>query len=202
MIGYLQGKLIAKHPPELLIDVHGVGYEVYASMNTFYQLPEVGQNVSLHTQLIVREDAQILYGFYDKRERALFRELIKVNSIGPKIALAILSSIDPDGFVCCITNNHASTLRCIPGIGPKTAERLVMEMKDKLKSLYQNVGDLSLKSSLKINPSDQKTQDAINALVALGYKLQEATQAVSKIAQSDLNSEALIRLALKEMVRK
>jgi Holliday junction DNA helicase RuvA len=195
MIGYLQGQLITKQSLELLVDVNGVGYEVYVSMNTTYKLPEVGQVVALYTHLIVREDAQILYGFYDQQERALFRKLIKVNGVGPRIALAILSSVNPDEFVQSVTNNHVTTLTCIPGVGQKTAERLIVEMRDKFKTWQSEPGDLC-----GMNSSDRIKQDATSALVALGYKSSEAVKMISRIFEVGMSSEDLIRLALKEIV--
>src|SRR3990167_15427 len=132
MIGFVQGKLIEKQPPYLLIDVNGIGYELQASMNTFYKLPDLGAGIKLLTHLIVREDAHLLYGFMDHRERELFRTLIKVNGIGPKLALTILSSMAPDDFVQCISANDAASLVRMPGVGKKTAERLIVEMRDRL----------------------------------------------------------------------
>lgn len=202
MIGYLNGKLIAKQAPELLIDVGGVGYEVYASMHTFYQLPEVGQTVALYIHFVVREDAQVLYGFYDRKERSLFRELIKVNGVGPKIALAILSGIDPEGFIGCVANDDITTLVRMPGIGKKTAERLLVEMRDKLRQFSKGVPIETDMSVAKLDPQNQMIQDAVSALVALGYRGSEAASVIAKIHQVGLNSEELIRLALKDMVKK
>ena len=202
MIGCLHGKLISKQPPGLLIDVNGVGYEIYASMNTFYQLPEVGQEVMLYTHFVVREDAQTLYGFSDKQERSLFRELIKINGVGPRIALAILSSISTEDFICCIANNHVATLVRIPGIGRKTAERLVIEMRDKLEHWQRNAADLSPeKLKVTLDPSTRMIQDAVSALIALGYKPQEASRAVSQLASEGIEAEELIRQALRNIVK-
>ena len=135
MIGHLRGRLAAKHPPQLLIDVGGVGYEVEAPMSTFYGLPALGADVSLHTHLVVREDAHVLFGFGTERERSLFRELIKVSGVGPRIALGILSGVSVDDFHRCIESNDAASLTRVPGIGRKTAERLIVEMRDGLKAL-------------------------------------------------------------------
>ena len=135
MIGHLRGRLAAKHPPQLLIDVGGVGYEVEAPMSTFYGLPAVGAEVSLHTHLVVREDAHVLFGFGTERERSLFRELIKVSGVGPRIALGILSGISVDDFHRCVEASDAASLTRVPGIGRKTAERLIVEMRDRLKAL-------------------------------------------------------------------
>ncbi len=140
MIGHLRGRLAAKHPPQLVVDVGGVGYEVEAPMSTFYGLPAIGVEVSLHTHLVVREDAHVLFGFGSERERALFRELIKVSGVGPRIALAILSGVSVDQFHRSIEAEDVASLVRVPGIGRKTAERLVIEMRDRLKGLAGPVG--------------------------------------------------------------
>ncbi|MGD9108826.1 MAG: Holliday junction branch migration protein RuvA, partial [Gammaproteobacteria bacterium] len=187
--------------PVLLIDVVGVGYEVYASMNTFYKLPEIGKEVTLYTHLIVREDVHDLYAFFDLRERSLFRTLIKVNGVGPRMAMAILSSIDPDEFVFCVESGDAARLTHIPGVGKKTAERLIVEMRDRLKD-WRIANDSNkaamqgVTSSMDINSA---TRDAISALVALGYKPQDASRAVSKLDAAELTSEEIIRQALKQI---
>lgn len=200
MIHFLKGILIDKKPPEITVEVHGIGYAVTASMNTIYNLPDVGQSVFIHTQLIVREDAHTLYGFSSERERALFQNLIKVNGVGPKLAITILSSTDPDSFVSCIHNNDTASLVRLPGIGKKTAERLVLDMCDRLQDWQ---GDLNIDS---INPVSSgmavsAKQEAISALIALGYKPQEAKRAIDNVANDELNSEELIRLGLKGLVR-
>lgn len=200
MIGRLKGVLLEKHLPDLLIDVKGVGYELQAPMTTFYTLPERGEEIILYTHFIVREDTQQLYGFAKLAERALFRLLIKVNGVGPKLALAILSNFEPDGFVHCIANNDENMLVRIPGVGRKTAQRLILDMKDKVKDWY--AGDLNERtfttSSTVSNVSGKsnQSQEAISALIALGYKPQEASQAVNKIMKDDLTAEQMIRLAL------
>jgi len=196
MIGYLKGLIIAKHPPVLLIDVVGVGYEVYASMNTFYKLPEVGREVTLFTHLVVREDVHDLYAFVDVQERLLFRTLIKVNGVGPRMAMAILSSINPDEFVFCVENKDTARLMHIPGVGKKTAERLIIEMCDRLKD-WQPVGGVAKSDEILSADGNNTTRDAISALVALGYKPQDASRAVAKINVIDLSSEEIIRQALK-----
>lgn len=195
MIGRLTGILIEKNAPLLLIDVNGVAYEVLASMNTIYKTPATDQKVTLHTHLIVREDAQTLYGFHSKAERELFKALIKVNGVGPKMAIAILSSTDVNGFVVCINQNDVTALTKIPGVGKKTAERLIVEMRDKLKL---ESSDLSVATQ---SGEHSAQQDAISALIALGYKPQHASQTVAKIAKDESNSDMLIRLALKELSR-
>ncbi len=193
MIGRLAGIIIEKQLPYLLIDVAGVGYELQATMNCFAKLPELGKPVVLYTHFVVREDAQDLYGFVDQTERSLFRSLIKVNGVGPKLALTILSSINADEFVYCINNNDSATLVKLPGVGKKTAERLIIEMRDKLSS-WQT--DLTLIDQQTSKQNDQ-TREAISALVALGYKPQDASRMINKVDGEATTSEELIRLALK-----
>jgi len=202
MIGRISGTLIEKQSPELLIDVNGIGYEVLAPMTTIYQLPELGSLVTLHTQFVVREDAQLLYGFSDKQQRALFRALIKVSGVGPKLALAILSGIEADSFVRSIHDGDTATLVRIPGIGKKTAERLVVEMKDRLKE-WQVDSDLPLMAAANPQPAGQEMwiQEAEGALIALGYKPTEAAKAISAIKEPVHSAEDLIRFALKGMLK-
>ncbi len=199
MIGRIKGILLEKKPPSLLVDVSGVAYELDASMFTFYRIPDIGEPVILHTHLVVREDAQLLYGFSQERERALFRSLIKVSSIGPKLALSILSGIEPDAFVSCIMHNDTDSLVRIPGIGKKTAERLVIEMRDRLQDWQQD--NLQNISVAHITNMDKATQDAISALVSLGYKPNEARNAVSHVADEHQSSEEIIRHALRSMLK-
>jgi holliday junction DNA helicase RuvA len=201
MIGQIRGILLEKQPPKLMIDIQGLGYEVDAPMSTFYQLPEVGQEVNLHTHLVVREDAHLLYGFYTREERHLFRSLLKVNGVGPRMALTILSSTAPDEFVRSVLNNDTGSLVRLPGIGKKTAERLVIEMRDKLSDWYQSpAGSSELVTKRERSPRHQILQDAISALIALGYKQQEANRIVTKIDDGIAKSEELIRRALREMM--
>src|SRR5688572_2521067 len=134
MIGQLHGIILEKQPPQLLLDVQGVGYEIDAPMSTFYKLPEIGKEITLLTHFVVREDAHHLYGFYSQEERLLFRTLLKVNGVGPRLSLTILSSIDPDEFARCVVSNDTASLVRVPGVGKKTAERLIIEMRDKLSS--------------------------------------------------------------------
>lgn len=182
MIGQLRGTLADKKPPYLIIDIHGVGYEIQASMTTIFLLPAVGSEVFLYTHFVVREDAQLLYGFYTERERLLFRELIKISGVGPKLALAILSGMDVANFMQCIHDREIGRLVKIPGVGKKTAERLLIEMQDK------NFSDIVLVNNHQ--------KDAISALIALGYKPQDAQNMINKIAVADADSETLIRMAL------
>lgn len=199
MISRLRGLLLEKQPPFLLLEVGGLAYEVQVSMNTFYRLPEVGQEIILHTHFVVREDAQHLFGFNELRERALFRSLLKVNGIGPKVALAILSSIEPDNFVRCVAEQNATALQRLPGIGKKTAERLIIEMRDRLAD-WESGNDFVINADAPLGMLPKNAeQDAVSALIALGYKPQEASRAVTQIADKSLSSQELIRLALKNM---
>lgn len=199
MIGQLRGILLEKQPPDLLLEVNGIGYEVNAPMSTFYRLPDIGQETLLFTHFVVREDAQLLYGFATREERSLFRTLLKVNGVGPKLGLTILSSIEPDDFVRCVVNNDTQSLVRLPGIGKKTAERLVIEMRDKLAAWQANEPvELSLLTNK--NNNNQRVQDAISALISLGYKPTDASRAVSKVDDGALTSEDIIRRALREMM--
>jgi len=198
MIGRLRGILISKQPPALLLDVQGVGYEVEAPMSTFYQLPEVGDEVTLHTHLIVREDAQVLCGFASENERRMFRSLIKINGVGAKLALAILSGMSADEFARCIHDNDTAGLTRLPGVGRKTAERLIVEMKDRLSDWHEGVGGIAANEG--IVQSSDSNREALSALIALGYKPQEASKMVSKVDSENLSSEDIIKAALKSMV--
>ena len=197
MIGFLRGKLAAKHPPVLLLDVGGVGYEVEAPMSTFYGLPGVGADVMLHTHLVVREDAHILFGFGTERERSLFREVIKISGVGPRIALGILSGITVDEFHRCVEAQDAAALTRIPGIGRKTAERLIIEMRDRLKVLAtgQPFEVRGAAGGTATGPNPQA--EAFSALVALGYKPAEVTRLLQKIDPAVTTTEDLIRHALR-----
>lgn len=209
MIGRLKGELIEKQPPQLVIDVQGVGYEVEASMNTFYRLPELGSTLTLFTHFVVREDAQLLYGFYDKEERSLFRTLIKANGVGPKLAITILSGISTSEFVRCVNDGDTASLVKLPGVGKKTAERLIVEMKDKIKALgLEGSGDFELSAAdgpdmASFEPQADNRAEAESALVALGYKPVQATKAIEQVFKtlgSSASSEELIRHALRSMV--
>jgi len=192
MIGRLRGILLEKQPPELLIETSGVAYEVQASMQTFYQLPLINQEIILYTHLIIREDAHQLYGFYNKQERVLFRALLKVNGVGPKLALTILSSSSPEEFVRCVNQRDTASLVRLPGVGKKTAERLIIEMRDRVIN-----DDFIVPSSS--NLINSAYQDAMSALIALGYKPPEASRVLQNIASENQSSEELIRLALKRI---
>jgi holliday junction DNA helicase RuvA len=195
MIGFLRGRLAAKHPPQLLVDVGGVGYEVEAPMSTFYVLPPIGADVSLFTHLVVREDAHVLFGFGSERERKLFRELIKVSNVGPKLALALLSGMSVDNFLACIEAQDADTLVKIPGVGRKTAERLLIEMKDRVKHITGL--DFALPAVAgAVNSGNGAQSEAFSALVALGYKPAEVTRLLKSVDSSAKTTEELIRGAL------
>lgn len=200
MIGRLIGTLAAKQAPDLLVDVHGVGYEVQAPLSTFYELPAVGQQVTLHTHLVVREDGHTLYGFGSGRERELFRALIRVNGVGPKLALTLLSGMRVEDFIHCLQQQDATPLTRIPGVGRKTAERLVIEMEGRVKTLVGDVAPVAGSSSAP-PAADGAVAEAVSALVALGYKHAEATRLVDNAGEPGLASEELIRRALQKSVR-
>lgn len=196
MIGRLQGVVLSKQAPDLLLDVQGVGYELLVPLNTFFDIPDIGETVTLHTHFVVREDAQQLYGFSQLEERVLFRHLIKVNGVGPKMALAILSGMSASEFSRCVQRDEVATLVKIPGVGKKTAERLLVEMRDKISSIVDNGSE---------QPVEQVAQDisleAESALTALGYRPQDAAKMVNRVAGEHItNAEELIRAALKSMV--
>lgn len=199
MIGRLKGTVLEKQPPQLLLDVAGVGYELEVPFSTLYQLPAVGEPVVVHTHLVVREDAQLLYGFMHKRERELFRELIRLNGVGPKLALALLSSLEVDDLVRCVQAQDAAALTRVPGVGKKTAERLLVELKDRFKSWESSplMAPLMGQGALEVHSSAE--QDALSALQALGFKPAEASRAVAAVKEDGLASEELIRRALKGM---
>lgn len=201
MIGRLRGIVLEKQPPEVLIEVSGVGYEVYMPMTCFYELPESGKEAIIFTHFVVREDAQLLYGFNNKQERALFRELIKVNGVGPKLALAILSGMSAQQFVTAVEHEEISILIKLPGVGKKTAERLVVEMKDRFKGLngdlFEPVGELPMPNKPVESIKEDAEGEAVSALISLGYKPPEASRMISKVAKSGDNSETMIRNALR-----
>ena len=194
MIGFLRGRVAAKQPPGLILDVQGVGYELETSMNTFYRLPEVGAEAELLTHLVVREDAQLLYGFSAAAERELFRALIRVSGIGAKLALTILSGMDADEFRHCVERGDAQRLVRLPGIGKKTAERLIVELRDSLGSREETGGVAPRR------PAADPVNEAVSALISLGYRPQEASRMVHAVAETGADSAALIRAALKAAV--
>ena len=198
MIGMLRGKLIERQAPDLMLDVNGVGYELQASMMTFYDLPELGQEVTLHTHFVVREDAQILYAFSSTAERSLFRTLLKVNGVGPKMALAIVSGMTVDEFAERVKAGDAIGLTRLPGVGKKTAERLIIEMRDRLPKTEDASSAQSASKPNQLSIKSNPEEEAVNALLALGYKPTEASKMVSRQANQELSVEAMIRNALKE----
>ena len=198
MIGFLRGRLAAKHPPVLLLDVNGVGYEVEAPMSTFYTLPATGAEVSLHTHLVVREDAHVLFGFGSERERSLFRELIRISGVGPRIALGILSGASVDEFHRCVEAQDAAALTRIPGVGRKTAERLIVEMRDRLATLATGHAFSPKDAAAGASGSAGNPQaEAFSALVALGYRPAEVTRLLQKVDPAVATTEELIRHALR-----
>jgi len=202
MIGRLSGMLIEKQAPHLMVDIQGVGYDLLAPMSTFYRLPELSKGVVLHTHFAVSETSQQLFGFYSVKDRDFFRQLIKVNGVGPKMAVGIMS-METDDIVRCIMDDNVTALVKVPGVGKKTAERLIIEMRDKLKawSLPAAVGGETLSGSASAPSQNTIIAEAESALVALGYKPVEAAKAVSKVASPDIQrSEELIRLALRSMI--
>jgi Holliday junction DNA helicase RuvA len=196
VIGFLRGLLVAKKAPSLLLDVHGVGYEIDAPMSTFFKLPTIGEEVSLHTHLAVREDAHTLYGFSTESERALFRSLIKVSGVGAKLALGILSGLSVDEFHQCIQTGNTALLVRTPGIGKKTAERLVIEMRDRLPETDGSSAVLAGAGGVSVLREESPVADAVSALVALGFRPQDANAMVHSIPAEGKTSEDLIRMAL------
>ncbi|HEA18754.1 MAG: Holliday junction branch migration protein RuvA [Pseudoalteromonas prydzensis] len=205
MIGRLNGILVEKQPPEILLEVSGVGYEVNMPMTCFYDLPNIGENAIVYTHFVVREDAQLLFGFNNKIERALFRELLKANGVGPKLGLAILSGMSAKQFVSCVNNEDATSLVKLPGVGKKTAERLVLEMKDRLKD-WGNDLFTPFSDNAVIEPAsdaliaNNTADDAVSALVSLGYKLAQAQKTVKSVAKPGMSTEVLIKESLKSML--
>ncbi|WWO99273.1 MAG: Holliday junction branch migration protein RuvA [Candidatus Dasytiphilus stammeri] len=205
MIGRIRGMIIEKNPPQILIEVNGISYEVNMPMTCFYLLPKINSEVIIFTHFLVREDAQLLFGFNHKQERTLFRKLIKVTGVGPKLALSILSSMSSQQFISAISNNEINTLIKLPGVGKKTAERLVIEMKDGLSNIQSNFftsNKLSPGTTFPLAANNlliSKAQiEATSALIALGYKPQEATKMIRNIKNNiDADCETLIREALR-----
>lgn len=207
MIGFIAGVLVEKTAPMLVLDVNGVGYEVQASLATFAALPATGQHVKLLTHFVVREDAQLLYGFADPAERRLFRALIKVNGVGPKLALAILSGMDAGDFARCVRHDDVKSLTGLPGVGKKTAERLIVEMRDRMQD-WLSAEELTEAGPAAGDKSAAQGHNALvveteTALVALGYKPVEASRAIAKLDLSVMDSsEQAIRAALQSMIKR
>lgn len=192
MIGFLKGTLVSKRPPQLTLDVGGVGYEIQAPMSTFYGLPESGESLRLVTHLVIRDDAHVLYGFASEAERALFRSLLKISGVGARIALGILSGISVEGFRQCVLEKDLAALTCLPGIGRRTAERLLVEMADRLPAEEPSDGDGG-------NRVTNAEGEARGALLALGYKPAEALRMLKNLDASRLGTEDLIREALRQV---
>jgi len=195
MIGHLRGRIASKRPPQVVVDVGGVGYELEAPLSTYFTLPPVGDEILLLTHLVVREDAHVLYGFATQDERQLFRMLLKVSGVGPKLALALLSGISVDAFAICVRNQDVAALTRIPGIGRKTAERLLIEMRDRL-AAAAGEGDAGARSG-----ADPIEAEAFGALIALGYKPAEAQRLLKSAGPGTHSTEDLIRRALQSAAR-
>ncbi len=217
MIGRLRGTLIHKQPPALMVDVSGVGYELEAPMSTFYELPEIGEETTLQTHLVVREDAQLLYGFATETERAMFRILIRVQRVGAKLALSILSAMSTQEFVQAIRDENSTGLARIPGVGKKTAERLIIEMRDRLKEWEVFSPDATSDATNNSPSTDNQAsistphtirEEAVHALVALGYKSADASRLVDAVgvssdaSEENLSVEEIIRRALQQSVQR
>ena len=197
MIGRLRGELVDKILPICLLDVSGVGYEIETSLTTFDSLPEIGSEIVLYTHFVVREDAQLLYGFLDQRERQVFRSLIKVNGVGPKLALNLMSGMTAANFIACIRENDVQSLVKLPGVGKKTAERLIIEMRDRLDEW--GVAEAVIEQGRLKSTAGSVARDAEIALTSLGFKPQEAARAISLVKDEDLEVEELIKEALRNM---
>ena len=207
MIGRIRGILIEKSPAQALVECAGLGYEVDIPYTTFFNLPETGDELVLHTHFVVREDAQSLYGFSSRLDRDLFRLLIKVNGVGPKLAAGILSGLDANQFIRCVEARDANALVKLPGVGKKTAERLLIEMTDRIGQLEGQFTPASPNATVTSDSADASVaaghdprDEAEAALIALGYKPQEASKAISKVAEESMSSQELIRLALRAMI--
>jgi Holliday junction DNA helicase RuvA len=194
MIGSLRGRLTAKLAPQIVVECSGVGYELETPMSTFLDLPELGSDLFLHTHLLVREDAQILYGFSTQDERSMFRTLLKVNRVGAKLALGILSAMSTNDFRRCVELEDTTSMSKIPGVGKKTAERLIIEMRDRIGASVVGGGKaapLSVEASAR--------NEAVDALVALGYKPKEVNSLIANLDIEDKSAEDIIRLALRQV---
>ncbi|MDG2089847.1 MAG: Holliday junction branch migration protein RuvA [Gammaproteobacteria bacterium] len=208
MIGRIKGILVGKLANQILIDVNGLGYEVEVPMSTLFQLPEAGSEAVLHTHLVVREDAQLLYGFYEMHERTLFRLLIKLNGVGPKMALGILSGLNIRELAECVRRNDINALVRLPGVGKKTAERLIIELRDKLEDWYQKDNESAsdgTSGQVSGQTNSSTIREAEDALISLGYKPQDASKAINQVAikleeeGQTLDTSLLVRVALKGM---
>jgi len=195
MIGSLRGKLASKRAPQIIVECEGVGYEVETPMSTFLDLPAIGQNLFLHTHLLVREDAQILYGFATEQERSFFRTLLRISGVGAKMGLAVLSTMSVAEFQACVEFEDAATLVKIPGVGKKTAERLIIEMRDKIDKSSVSPG--SARVPVEVSPRSE----AVDALIALGYKAGEVNKLIGAMDVDGQSAEDIIRQALRQAAR-
>ncbi len=196
MIGYLKGSLVSKSPPHLVLDVQGVGYELEAPMATFYALPDDSNEVLLFTHLVIREDAHLLFGFSDRAQRELFRSLLKVNGVGPRVGLAILSTLTTTQFIQCVNQQDTVTLTSVPGIGKKTAERMLLDMRDRIATLERPDETGTKADGESVEHRQSPIEDAIGALVALGYKTADANRAIRAVEDNSPGRDDLIRNAL------
>jgi len=196
MIGFLKGSLVSKSPPHLVLEVRGVGYELEAPMATFYALPEDSSEVLLFTHLVIREDAHLLFGFSDRAQRELFRSLLKISGVGPRVGLAILSTLSTAQFIQCVNQQDTMTLTSVPGIGKKTAERMLLDMRDRIATLQMPDGDGATLDGERIESPQSPIEDAVGALVALGYKTADANRAIRAVEENSPGRDDLIRNAL------
>ncbi|MET0660471.1 MAG: Holliday junction branch migration protein RuvA [Steroidobacteraceae bacterium] len=202
MIGWLRGRLLSKQPPHLMIEVNGIGYELEAPMSTFYTLPAVGTELSLFVHQVVREDAHLLFGFATEQERRLFRELLKVSNVGPRIGLALLSGMSVEAFLICVEANDVDMLVRVPGVGRKTAERLVIEMRDRVKLLTGGASVTVIGGVPQAPTAAGPTAEAFAALVALGYKPAEVTRLLKSVDPEVQTTEEIIRRALQAAAKR
>jgi Holliday junction DNA helicase RuvA len=192
LIGFVHGRLAHKEPPQVVVDVNGIGYELAAPMSTIFQLPGVGSEVHLITHLVVREDQHTLYGFATEAERRLFRNLLKVSGVGAKMALTILSGISVEGFIRCVESEDTAVLIKLPGVGRKTADRLILDMRDRIQA-----GGGAAYSGMVSEAGSEPRTEAFNALVSLGYKPAEARKMLDRVGDEDLSTEDILRTVLK-----
>ena len=205
MIGRLRGIILEKQPPQVLVEINGIGYEVQLPMTCFYLLPKIGKEAIIFTHLVMRENVQLIFGFIYKNERVLFRELIKVNGVGPKLALAILSGMSAQQFISTVERREIHALVKLPGVGKKTAERLVVEIKDRLKNLSKDIFLSPSRDEIPYifneeNNKNNSKREAVAALISLGYKPHEASLMVGQVASDDADCEMIIRNALRSVL--
>ena len=198
MIGHLKGHILQQQPPFLLLEVQGVGYELEAPMSTFYALPDGARQVSLFVHLVVREDAQLLFGFSDQEQRGLFRSLLRINGVGPRVALAVLSTLSPAEVASYVQREDAAALTRVPGIGKKTAQRMILDLRDRLAAL----GQPGAPEGAAGHKADSAEQEALSALAALGYKPAEAGRAVGAVKAEARDRDDMIRRALQFLTRR